>query len=1017
MTTARGPAWRAAVAVVALLAVGLGVALGVGSALGISTEPVEGMTATPSATGAVAPAVPPPAIDVVDAPRTERTRVALQELADAVSSAPSREGRATLALRVGDGDLDDDTYRLDGDADALEVTSASESGAVRAVYDLAAGVRSGHAVTERLGTEVRSRLPFRMVDLGAVGVTPDPAQWASGTDYSHASKAFADVVLPTAPYVDQAALERARSDYETFLRHSLANGYTAVAFPGFIEFVTLQGAPDGPVYPEGDQHVARALALREAFVPFWDRAQELGMEVVLRTDMLTLTTPLEAYLNEHVGSLDTTSPDLWAVYTAGLDELYAAAPSLDGVLVRIGEAGRVYDVEGWDYYSALAVTTVDAVRAMLTALTAQAERTDRDVVFRSWSVGVGAVGDMHTNPDSYAAVLDGIDSPALVVSTKYTLGDFYSHLPLNETLLAGSQRRIVEFQSRREFESYGAFPNDLGAEYRDALQRLLAANPRIEGVWVWTQDGGPWRAGPMTLYLKSGFWQLYELNTVLAAALARDPDADVGAVTADWARRWFSEDPATVRAVTEAMAGSREAVIRGLYIGPFAEQKVRAIGLEPPPMMWIFEWDILTGDSAVLDVISSVTGDRVDEAVAEGHDAVGAAERMRALVAGTDPSTWRDPALREAFVGTLDYEVDTLRLLAEYRELVLRQGQWHATGSEQARSQWSVALERYRALAASHLERYEGDLDHPAYNLTAAGLGIERSERDPAMAWAARVLLVLAVGWLVAGAVLAFRGRPAPARSAAAASWVAATRPWRAEEVGTGLSRGQRRLLLVVPGGLLVATRAVQSSFLAPVHLLVVLGAWLVLLAAGWALLRGRVPWGVVAAAGGVLVARCALTLLAMSSTGPGGYWYAFWTQPGRRTAYVTVAVALFLWLLVAAAWALSVTLGRRRAAGTVLAAVGAGLAVPASVVAVIGLEPALTAWNDQVGLLPWGLSRILGITVYLGIPADTAWWAAGLGAVLCLLGLVPALPGSAAAPTEDAAEHVADDAAGVESR
>ena len=66
--------------------------------------------------------------------------------------------------------------------------------------------------------------------------------------------------------------------------------------------------------------------MRKAFTPFWDRAEELGMKVVLRTDMLTLTTPLEQYLTEHVGSLDTTSPDLWAVYTAGLDELYGAAP-------------------------------------------------------------------------------------------------------------------------------------------------------------------------------------------------------------------------------------------------------------------------------------------------------------------------------------------------------------------------------------------------------------------------------------------------------------------------------------------------------------------------------------------------------------------------------------------------------------------------------------------------------------------------------------------------------------------
>ena len=59
-------------------------------------------------------------------------------------------------------------------------------------------------------------------------------------------------------------------------------------------------------------------------------------------------------------------------------------------------------------------------------------------------------------------MLDGIDSPALIVSTKYTLGDFYSWLPLNDTLETGEQRRIVEFQSRREFENFGSFPNDLG---------------------------------------------------------------------------------------------------------------------------------------------------------------------------------------------------------------------------------------------------------------------------------------------------------------------------------------------------------------------------------------------------------------------------------------------------------------------------------------------------------------------------------------------------------------------------
>ena len=63
--------------------------------------------------------------------------------------------------------------------------------------------------------------------------------------------------------------------------------------------------------------------------------------------------------------------------------------------------------------------------------------------------------------------------------------------------------------------------------------------------------------------------------------------------------------------------------------------------------------------------------------------------------------------------------------------------------------------------------------------------------------------------------------------------------------------------------------------------------------------------------------------------------------------------------------------------------------------VASYGLERALTVWNDQMGLLPWGLARILGITTYLEIPASTAWWAGILGVVLALVGLVLwAVPG-----------------------
>ena len=258
-------------------------------------------------------------------------------------------------------------------------------------------------------------------------------------------------------------------------------------------------------------------------------------------------------------------------------------PFVDGLMVRIGEGGSVYQA-GWDYSSKLAVTSESSVQAMLKALLATAAEHDRDIIFRTWTVGVGAVGDLHTNPASYEAVLGGIDDPHLIVSTKYTMGDFYSHLPLNPTLSDGhaaAHRRVPGPPGVRGLRC--RCPNDLVAEEAQALQTFLAANPHVEGVWNWTQDGGPLRAGPMTLYLRTGFWQMYDLNTYGTARLAWDPSADPTQVTSDWVRQTLSADPATAAAITESLGRSREAITTGLYIRPYAEQSVKALGLEPPP--------------------------------------------------------------------------------------------------------------------------------------------------------------------------------------------------------------------------------------------------------------------------------------------------------------------------------------------------------------------------------------------------------------------------------------------------
>jgi hypothetical protein len=159
---------------------------------------------------------------------------------------------------------------------------------------------------------------------------------------------------------------------------------------------------------------------------------------------------------------------------------------------------------------------------------------------------------------------------------------------------------------------------------------------------------------------------------------------------------------------------------------------------------------------------------------------------------------------------------------------------------------------------------------------------------------------------------------------------------------------------------------------------------------------RGRDPFHLWAALGGVVLLRTAILLVALVVRGPGHYWFGFWTDPAARTLYVTVAFAAFCWLFVVVGLVLrrAYGLGTARSLGGTLAAGGTALAVVAGAVAAIGLEKALTVWNDQMALLPWGLSRILGITVHLGIPPSSAGVLAVVGLVVAAVGVALALLG-----------------------
>jgi hypothetical protein len=830
---------------------------------------------------------------------------------------------------------DPDAFTIRVGKDAVTVQAGTRLGAVYGLYHLARCARDGRAIVSE---SVAPAFRRRYVDLGAVGIAPDPGAW-SGDDYTHNLRTFHCVLLPRAPWVDPEELARARRQLETYVRRMVAFGYNGLVVNGFLEFVEF--------YP--GSAVERHRAYREAIGGLLRYAHEQGLRVVLKTDMLALTEPLE----RHLGAIDPEDPALWRVYERGLGRLLDAFPFLDGVMVRIGEAGTVYDTDGWPYYSRLAVRTDRAVAAMLRGLHEPLAARGKTLFFRSWSIGVGEVGDMHTNPRTYERVLGGLDLPHLVISTKYSSGDFGSYLSLNPTLRTGGAPRIIEFQARREYEAFNAFPNYIGPLHQTAL---LEAGPRVDGVWVWTQDGGPQRAGPMSLYPFHGFWQPIDANAYATARLAWDPSADLVDVTRSWVRETLNPDPNTVDRLTRVLLRSREAVLKGLYVGPFARRRVEAAGLEPPPMAWVF-WDIVGGAHSSLSTVYAASRDEFDAAVAEGFEALETVRHMQDLVAGIDPATLPDS--HGLWTRSLEYEADLLETLAWYRQAFLSFYRWLDTGDLAFYNDWHAATERFESSRARHEGRYGRDLDFPAYNFSEADVGIEHAERNGEMMWAGRLLLLCIVS------VFAWGVRRE--RGACRALWVGLVAPSEVTRLRQP-TRLDRWLVGLLPLALMFGAQLSFSCFLSPAYGLLVL---LILGGLFLSLHLQRDPgrrYALLAAASAPLLAGTALLLGVVSLRGPLFFWFGFWTEGAFRVAAIAAA------LVVGAALLRSVFVAEGEAlpgaAGRLLVSIGMPVALVGLVVALIGLEPSLAALNRELVILPLGLSLTHGIATHLNVPA-----------------------------------------------
>ena len=392
----------------------------------------------------------------------------------------------------------------------------------------------------------------------------------------------------------EAQWERIRADLRHFLAEVGPMGYNAVTFDDLAHLARHPAHEPGVA--------ARIEAFRNEFRQIFRIAIDAGMAVFLTSDILPLTPAVAASIGNNRDELDR--------YFLGLvDQIFTDFPELSGLILRIGESDGL-DVED-PIRTRLHLTTPAHTNRLLRQLCEVAENHGRRLILRTWTVGAYRIGDLIWHRRTLAETLDGIDSPAFLVSMKFGESDFFRHLPLNRAFFRVSQPLIIELQARREYEGAGECPAPIASDL-EHFARALRRLPNLVGVSVWCQTGGWHRFRRLAFLPDAGDDTWIRLNAMLVPPVFRDGES----VAAVLGRHFGQERAADALELIHA-AETIQADL--LYIREFATGKWFFRRVRIPPLLHLY-WDRLFINHAVRKIIRHFVRDP-ESAIREGEAA------------------------------------------------------------------------------------------------------------------------------------------------------------------------------------------------------------------------------------------------------------------------------------------------------------------------------------------------------------------------------------------------------------
>ena len=402
-------------------------------------------------------------------------------------------------------------------------------------------------------------------------------------------------------------LKTVPDDFRKLARRAKRLGYTAVTLDDVAHLVPC------PTYSANLQRKIRAY--RELFGRLLDIADQEGLDVFFTMDIM--------FFNDALRDVISDSQEIaneWLL--ENLSQLFGDFPSIAGVIMRFGESDGL-DVKG-DFRSQLWLKRPTDARRLLQCLLPMFESADRLLIFRTWSVGAHPIGDLSWNAKRFQQVFGGLNSRSLVVSAKYGESDFFRYLSANPLFFVSDHQKIVEFQARREYEGFGAYPSFVGWDSARILKQLQAAKNLI-GMSVWCQTGGWGKRRQLTFLRNSSVW--VELNTSTLAKLWQGKTCEQA--IEDFLEESMPDVPAS--AMIDFLRHSDAVIQDLLYVRELAQRQLYFRRLRLPPQLFVY-WDRILVDPMIKKVLRCLVRDH-EAALGQGRRAL---DQLREMIAIAD---------------------------------------------------------------------------------------------------------------------------------------------------------------------------------------------------------------------------------------------------------------------------------------------------------------------------------------------------------------------------------------------